>query len=153
LGGVLQRESAIMSADRWDKLVDVLQSGKSPTSKLLGRQFRIIAEDIDYGNTVTLPSVIAHHIADIFEGKVDRRGRPKVAPKPGTLRDQADGQFIEEVNTLRDELKQKGRKAFAKEAFNTIAARHEWKDAEVAKRNYRASVARFKRVRPQGGGF
>jgi hypothetical protein len=135
----------------WDKLIEVLQSGSSPTTKMLGHEFRIIAEDIDYGKTIILPSIIAHHIADICERKVDRRGRPKIPVKPGTRRDQADGLFIEEVNALRAKLKKNGSRAFAQEAFDVIATRYELKDAGVAKRSYRAAVSRFKKVRPQGG--
>jgi hypothetical protein len=90
-----------MQSDPWAWAITILKKSGFPDEKRLAATIRREAEG---NSTLTIPSLVGGYLADVFDGSIDRRGRPKYGSKKTATAVTADIILIERFFELKRSL-------------------------------------------------
>lgn len=120
-------------SDPWVWATKLLAEGGYPDDRRIAGLLR----NPDVGS---MPLAVASYVADVMEGKIDRRGRPRTVGKKAILKRAGDIGLIERVHALRKQFA--ADQAPVQRAFEEIASEMGLKGYESAKRAYERAVSR-----------
>jgi hypothetical protein len=122
-------------SDAWQWAIKLLEEGGYPDDRRIAGLLR----DPDVGS---MPQLVSNYVADVLDGKVDRRGRPKNLGKKAVLKRQGDIALIERVHDLRKGFEANSDPAPVQRAFEVVASERNLKSFDGAKRAYERALER-----------
>src|SRR5438067_10259926 len=111
----------------WFYIASGLRHGEYPEPKDLAAALRRLDKQV--------PAEVRTYLADLIEGRIDRRGRPATPIDEQICHAY---RLAARVHELQRSYREKGDSAPKKRAFQTVAAEHGWTETSAKKNYFRA---------------